>query len=93
MDFLLEKGGSNLITTNFATNVTHTILANSDAPLDVGIYNLGLGFSSGQGGSSAVDYVITAQIRDITPVPLPAGLPLLLAGLGGLALLRRGKAA
>jgi hypothetical protein len=27
----------------------------------------------------------------VTPVPLPAGLPLLLAGLGGLALLRRRK--
>jgi hypothetical protein len=28
-----------------------------------------------------------------TPVPLPAGLPLLLAGLGGLAVLRRKRAA
>lgn len=32
------------------------------------------------------------SIGGVSPVPLPAGLPLLLAGLGGLALLRRRKA-
>jgi len=38
----------------------------------------------------AVDYL---HERDVSAVPLPAGLPLLVAGLGGLALLRRRRAA
>ena len=42
---------------------------------------------------TAVQYVISAQLRDITvsPVPLPAGLPLLLAGLGAFGLMRSRK--
>lgn len=38
----------------------------------------------------AVDYL--AERNEASPVPLPAGLPLLLAGLGGFAVLRRRKA-
>jgi len=34
----------------------------------------------------------TGALAAVAPVPLPAGLPLLLAGLGGLALMRRRKA-
>ena len=39
--------------------------------------------------SSGVLFVGTAGKVDLTPVPLPAGLPLLLVGLGSLAYLRR----
>lgn len=35
------------------------------------------------------DVVVTRQDDQVAPIPLPAGLPLLLAGLGGLALIRR----
>ncbi|PTX56753.1 putative secreted protein [Litoreibacter ponti] len=45
------------------------------------------------GGSGAIDRLRFAQAPrvedDLQPVPVPAGLPLLLAGLAGLALLRR----
>ena len=41
------------------------------------------------GGTAYTTADLTAAT---TPVPLPAGLPLLLAGLGGLALLRRRRA-
>ncbi|WP_299968237.1 VPLPA-CTERM sorting domain-containing protein [uncultured Roseobacter sp.] len=46
-------------------------------------------------GSGAVDSFVFAEEDDFnpTPVPLPAGLPLLLAGLGGLALVSRRRAA
>ncbi|MCY4181215.1 MAG: VPLPA-CTERM sorting domain-containing protein [Litoreibacter sp.] len=40
------------------------------------------------GASGAIDNFV---VNAVTPVPLPAGLPLLLAGLGGFALLRRRK--
>lgn len=36
-------------------------------------------------------YIASVSISNVAPIPLPAGLPLLLAGLGGLALLRRSK--
>jgi len=34
-------------------------------------------------------YDVSATVSSVAPIPLPAALPLLLAGLGGLALLRR----
>lgn len=34
-------------------------------------------------------YDVTATVSSVAPIPLPAALPLLLAGLGGLVLLRR----
>lgn len=40
-------------------------------------------------GTLTADYKLA---KSITPVPLPAGLPLLLAGLGGLAFMRKRKA-
>lgn len=43
--------------------------------------------------SRPIDLSFNVKVSDPTPViPLPAGLPLLLAGLGGLAILRRRKA-
>ncbi|MEM6372914.1 MAG: VPLPA-CTERM sorting domain-containing protein, partial [Pseudomonadota bacterium] len=52
------------------------------------LINLSTGFS---GNDFAVDDITFTgpAPTSMTPVPLPAGLPLLLAGLGGLALLRR----
>lgn len=45
------------------------------------------------GGSGVSDTSIRAYLVEysIAPVPVPAGLPLLLAGLGGLAMLRKRK--
>lgn len=47
------------------------------------IFNIGDTFAFRYSGSGALDSIVLA------PVPLPAGLPLLMAGLGGLALMRR----
>lgn len=62
-------------------NSTHAF--DGDPLFDEEISGFGTGFtvSGGAGGSGA----------GISPVPLPAGLPLLLAGLGGLILVRRRK--
>lgn len=38
---------------------------------------------------SGSDALVTISIAEVAPIPLPAGLPLLAAGLGALALLRR----
>lgn len=38
-------------------------------------------------------YSASISISNVTPIPLPAGFPLLAAGLGGLLILRRHKAA
>lgn len=51
------------------------------------IFRIGDSFTIGYSGSGGIDSFVLA------PVPLPAGALLLLAGLGGLAALRRRKAA
>lgn len=43
------------------------------------------------GGSTGQQVKLTITTRDSGVIPLPAGLPLLLSGLGGLALLRRSR--
>lgn len=43
-------------------------------------------------GSLTLQTVSVSEVRDVSPVPLPAGLPLLLAGLGALAVVRKRRA-
>lgn len=45
-------------------------------------------YGNGERGSQLAQVQVTA---DVAPVPVPAGLPLLLAGLGGLGLVARRK--
>lgn len=50
-------------------------------------------FSGGDPGTFAVkDFTVTFREDDVAPVPLPAALPLMLLGLGGLYGLRRRQA-
>jgi hypothetical protein len=44
-----------------------------------------------QGDTYSVNWTVNLTVAEIAAVPLPAGLPLLLAGLGGLALTRKRK--
>ncbi|MEJ6393430.1 VPLPA-CTERM sorting domain-containing protein [Gymnodinialimonas sp. 2305UL16-5] len=66
---------------------TNALLFGSPQSLGAGTVRNSLAFSFfvNDGSSDPVDPVDP----DIAPVPLPAGLPLLLVGLGGFALLRR----
>lgn len=43
----------------------------------------------GTDGATASAYITSVSITPVAPIPLPGALPLLAAGLGGLALLRR----
>ncbi|WP_299963114.1 VPLPA-CTERM sorting domain-containing protein [uncultured Roseobacter sp.] len=57
-----------------------TIAANSGITLLSGLFD---------GAFPAGTATITGNLAPVSPIPLPAGLPLLLAGLGGLLVLRR----
>lgn len=65
------------------TGATELILGIADA----GAFTGNPAFYGDNDGSYSVTYQINGD--PMTPVPLPAGLPLLLAGLGGFALMRR----
>ena len=58
-----------------------------------GVQNYGvegvLGVGSSAGDTISFDWRLDLTVTDTQVVPLPAGLPLLLTGLGALALLRR----
>lgn len=73
------------------TNSSQTVLFTGASLLD-GFNVKGTFQLSGQRGGSFSGAVIKAGNVTAAPVPLPAALPLLAAGLGGLALLRRRKA-
>ncbi|MAU50887.1 MAG: hypothetical protein CMN17_00590 [Roseovarius sp.] len=62
-------------------NRTGTVTAGTQAFDANGPFNFG--------SNPAREFGIRVSGDAVTPVPLPAGLPLLLAGLGGLAILRR----
>ena len=72
-------------------------VASADATSSTGTFSLGLSRPlldkyCGFCGTASGDFTLTASLGyDVAPaaVPLPAGLPLLLAGLSGLAVLRR----
>lgn len=87
--FSTSLAGSIAAASWFDNDANNTDTAGSGSPM-----TLGSGLQAGDGTT----YVFqTRGINDpskwtatvVTAVPLPAGLPLLLAGLGGLALLRR----
>jgi len=65
-----------------------------DAPYDDPNFTAYFGCSNGQfcdltGDNRTGGWALDILVADTAPVPLPAGLPLLLAGLGGFAVLRR----
>jgi len=71
-------------TLNLAGNLSATSLVIPQTTLGAGTYVLELrGTSVGTSGGSY------AGVLNMTPVPLPAGLPLLLSGMGGLIALAR----
>lgn len=75
------------------TNQTVTLLSLFDAPLGEGNYNFALSLVSGPESGLDVSYTLNATYVEVaSAVPLPASLPLLLAGFGGFAALRRRKA-
>lgn len=70
------------------------VVEDYSTPVDLAFYGVtGFNFNLDGGASLDGDTVFTtAQVRyvgDVSPVPLPAGLPLLAGGLGLMALLRR----
>lgn len=67
-------------TSNFSSRFT---------PLASGTYNFGLLYRFGS--TERIDYTLNASVSEIAPIPLPAGLPLLIAGLGAFGLIRRGR--
>ncbi|WP_299727361.1 VPLPA-CTERM sorting domain-containing protein [uncultured Tateyamaria sp.] len=85
---------SNLFTGTIAPSGALQILSTAGTPIGPGTYNVGLGFF---GDLQTVNdfsyaYTISSTIVETSPVPLPAGLPLLLAGLGAFGLMRRKRA-
>lgn len=81
---------TNLFTGTIGSNGFLQILLPTDAPIGPGLYNVALGFfGTTVSGDFTYNYTITSTIVETNPVPLPAGLPLLVAGLGALGLMRR----
>lgn len=62
-----------------------------NGPLGAGVYSLSAyGGSSTDDGGFGAFWSIDLEVAEVTnPVPLPAGLPLLLAGVGAFGLMRR----
>ncbi|MEO0669508.1 MAG: VPLPA-CTERM sorting domain-containing protein [Pseudomonadota bacterium] len=92
---LLDSAGITVFEEFFDANGTVDLLTLADTPLQEGTYNFAVGFISFEAGDPpAVSWTTNSVINEIpaSPVPLPAGLPLLLAGLGGLYALRRRRA-
>lgn len=84
---IADDMGSLLVFESATAGGTIDLFANLPGGLGAGKYNVGLFFVGSQIGDQ--DWSIQARLVETPAVPLPAGLPLLLAGLGGLAILRR----
>lgn len=72
------------------------VLADAASPGEVtssGVIDLELPLPGGFGAPVVLTLTGTSLVDDVSPVPLPAGLPMLAAALGGLAVLRRRRAA
>lgn len=50
-------------------------------------------FNAGEGASGAIDSIDVTPFDTVAPIPVPAALPLLMAGLGGLAFVGRRRKA
>lgn len=89
---LLDSTGTEVFLEFFDSNGTVDLLTLADTPLQAGTYNFAVGFVAFASATPpAVSWTTNSVINALpaSPVPLPAGLPLLLAGLGGLAIVRR----
>lgn len=81
---------TNLFTGTIGTNGFLQILTTANAPIGPGQYNVALGFfGTTVSHDFTYAYTITSTVVEASPVPLPAGLPLLVAGLGAFGLIRR----
>lgn len=87
MGVIKDEDGGTIASVSFTAGGTANYLPSGSGPLGAGTYNFGLFFAEGI-STPNLNWTITSQVNQIAPVPLPAGLPLLLAGLGGLAVLR-----
>lgn len=84
-----QTGGEQMLTsTDFAPRLGNGMLDFSQGAgeLSFGLYSAN---SGGNGISVAYDNLELTLIKDMAAIPLPASLPLLLLGLGGLALRAR----
>lgn len=78
-----------IFSTSFSGNQSVTLLSSSDSPLMPGNYNFALSLTDAPAsGGRVYEYRIGSRIAT-TPVPLPASLPLLFAGVGGMAFAAR----
>lgn len=91
---LLDSTGTTVFDTVFTSNKTVDLLPSLFVgELSADTYNFALSFYGTVADGAQLTWTSTSVIEALptTPVPLPAGLPLMLAGFGGLALLRRTK--
>lgn len=87
---IIDSMGVTVLSQVFASNGTVNLFTTSDTPLAAGTYNFGLFFENPP-VTGDVDWNTFSTVQTVSapPVPLPAGLPLLLAGLGVFGLMRR----
>lgn len=81
---------NSVMPSDFATPFTYSAPTTTDTFSSFAIYGFDSFFTdnvSDFGGGFALDTVTVSEAT--APVPLPAGLPMLLAGLGALAWMRR----
>lgn len=85
---LLDSSGNTVFSKTFLGNTTETLIGSGDTPLSAGTYNFGLSFAAGS-DLDDVYWTSTSELRTASaPVPLPAGVLLMVSALGGLRLMR-----